>query len=487
MDEGSFSSPKKRVAETIKTNERNAAKFEEQVAENKSGISSIEHNISLKQEPLETKEQETAELQRKEDEITGIRRTLRILKGGGKRVEEEKADREYEISNIKKSIDSKQKAIKNLEEDVQKTQKKAKHAETVAEANKRNISKETEGKKPWPERVVTQETSPKMRSALERQDDLSTKGINEKISFYKEHGYEAENPTYLFSKRVVTELTDEHVEIEKGRVLDGFIKDLEDDENKVRQLEKKDPYNQLTKAKERAEETKTRIESYRKRCQKDAEAIIVGITPFYEQLMKYAEENEISLSENTLLKLIKGGMNIQSHSGYEFMKRHGGTSESWYEKGGSYLSNFFKEHRIPEKDRVPYIMAFAAGVSSQEGIILQASTFRYWLIESFPVDQVDSVWDTSERNWIKVERPQTPLGFGHYCSRGNSEKAWGRQYVDESEAGAIEQANSIVLDTYDAMISRGQTKMAKHFGRGAGFNNLGGRPQFPELKIAESE
>ena len=125
---------------------------------------------------------------------------------------------------------------------------------------------------------------------------------------------------------------------------------------------------------------------------------ILAMSAFNEIALEYADSHGIQVDESKFAQAFFQGQTIHtaiySRESRDFIARHGGNVEwtgnsaTWYVFGGTQLEAFFRRNNIPDgEERIPYIIAYGAGVAEYGVPVFQAHSLRDWIAESIPYEQ----------------------------------------------------------------------------------------------------
>jgi len=200
---------------------------------------------------------------------------------------------------------------------------------------------------------------------------------------------------------------------------------------------------------------------------------IVGITPFYEEIIKLTDQEQIPLSQHLFTQMIARGMQISSVGGGEFAEKVLGRGvnlgTALNSRGDSELEKFFSKYRnIQDRNRLPYVLAFGAGVLIDDRYYKGSSvheSLRNWLAETLPVQGTESVRENNQ--WVtKTTEPQEK-GFG-YVLKLSERMGYGKSLKDLIENTddpgwyeAIKEANQIVSNIYKVMREKESSIVSK--------------------------
>ena len=200
---------------------------------------------------------------------------------------------------------------------------------------------------------------------------------------------------------------------------------------------------------------------------------IVGITPFYEEIIKLTDQEQIPLSQHLFTQMIARGMQISSVGGGEFAEKVLGRGvnlgTALNSRGDSELEKFFSKYRnIQDRNRLPYVLAFGAGVLIDDRYYKGSSvheSLRNWLAETLPVQGRESVRENNQ--WVtKTTEPQEK-GFG-YVLKLSERMGYGKSLKDLIENTddpgwyeAIKEANQIVSNIYKVMREKESSIVSK--------------------------
>lgn len=422
MVEGTIS-PEQKVVKVVRQNEAKAGESTTRASE------STARADQARQEAVQI-EQIKTDLRNQIEDTNTIRETRGKLeqlsaavsgrssqeKKGLKTLDEQLAKREVEFIKLTEQEDT-NRVEAGIEE------KTARHASTVAEANKSNVTKEEEEKKPWEERIVPIQGSEALKNALDRQTELS-RGLK----FYAEHGYSAE-PQHLIPLPLA-ELLKESI-------------------------------------------------SYRIKGNQQIEKKIVDITPLYEEIIKLSDEKGIPVSQNLIARAVTEGLHITDHlrssEVWNFVSdklgsRATSSNIGYYEIGAANLEKFFAQRKnIQGENRLPYVIAYAAGALVNEAPRHMIQHLRNWIAETIPVAQTETVRENGQ--WVQKPKEPAPLGYGYFINHNpyDLEKFGTR---DKGVVEAIIKANETALKIFDTLREKRRFDMEKHYVSGLGYGRV---------------
>lgn len=170
-------SPEQRVIKAVNQNEATAS-------QSKSEASTLKGKASQASEDAAAIRRIQTELQTQIDDTQGIQEARGKIKKLKAKVSGKTKQEQAQLDKLLKQLDEKgsetgekEKQQSVAESGATKAEKTSRHAETVAESNKRNVSKEKEKTKPWEERTVPINASSELTKALEEQDALTLDGF----------------------------------------------------------------------------------------------------------------------------------------------------------------------------------------------------------------------------------------------------------------------------------------------------------------------
>ena len=486
-------SPAERVVNAVKRSEQDVVSYTGQADEAKkiadlySRTAAVQEGMgSLTQASRENTTGRLQEIQKQQQEKSFLSKALSKLTGEAGTAQAEEKNLLAEIARLKeveqKQAESvvEQKEQAKQEGEFSETKiKAATHSEVVADANKLNVTQEEAGKKPWEERVVPIQTSPELTQTLNKQDELS-----KTLKFYSEHKYSAEQPQYLLTSEIREELKDGFL---KQRGILGYQQTIfiitkateakRTELNEYSKLTNPDP-ERLKKLKNTLIEQEDYLIKETGRVNNKIENKIVEITPVYEEIVKLTDEENIPVSQHLVTRAIIEGFSITAdqnmNRGEELVKEKKGYYSSsdtgYYAIGAANLKEFFERRKnIPEKNRLPYIIAYAAGALANGAPARMVDHLRLWIAENTPVAQTERVRENGE--WVDKISDPTVLGFGYFI---------GKSLYDYQERGTrnkalvetITKGNNIAMRVYDGLEAKYQYDMVNHFGGGYGRPNL---------------
>lgn len=378
---------------------------------------------------------------------------------------------QYEIALAEEAEKRKTK----YESEAEKATKASVHAKTVADANRRNISadtgrrsgetprklseeervarkkqaaakfqelnpdeqkriKEKERNVDWQERVVPIELTESGKESLKRQSEIS-----ETLKFYGSENvedfnkYQADELKYLMSPSLIDKL------------------------KQIIKTNKEDHYSGASDEK----------------IDEEINKLLIGITPLYEQIVRLSESKDIQIDEQLIIKAFTEGLNITKNknkdSVYRFVRQKKGREigpmdVSYYAISAATMQEFFDVRKnIVGEERLPYILAYAAGELVNNALPYVALDLRNLISEVIPVEH-----NSGEKS---------PLGFGYSLTNNILNYDGVLTTRDEGVVSAFTQANKIVLDIFDKLMEKRQFEIVKRFTFGMGF----GRPDFSRL------
>jgi hypothetical protein len=397
-ESANFPSPEQRVINTINQHQEAST----QALSGKVGIDKKATEVEAQLSSLAEKNQQITHnletLQNTQQE-RGILGKLGSFITGQSVVEQKQAQSlQKKLTNLETQETGLKGEAEHLGETKKVLEKKFLRESTLTEANKRNISRHEEGKKPPEERVVPITTSPEMRQALDRQREIS-----DSIKFYAEYNY-SDEPKYLMPVSLIGQLKQSIKE--SGRYINVPDKIIE----------------------------KT----------------IVEITPLYKEIIKLADEKKIPVNLNLINKAFTEGINITysigSSSVADFIseklgKRAGWLDTSYYAMGAANLDRFFEKRKnIQGENRLPYVIAYATGVLVNKAPYRTAELLRDWIAETVPVPRKEIVYEKGQ--FVEKDLGSLPLGYGFFIKRQDDLK----ETRDEGVIEAMKVAREIVVN-----------------------------------------
>ncbi len=420
-------SPEQRVVKVVRQNEVKASESGARAAQLKTSVHAVGKDveaIKAVQSRLRSQISEVSQLQ----EVRGKLEKLSAGLSGKTKLEKK------QVGDLQTKLKGKEAEVERLrqKEDADKTnmtneEKTSRHASTVAEANKRNVTKHEEGKgektKPWEERVVPIKATSSLKDALKGQGILA-----ETIKFYSEHNYSAE-PKYTLPIEQVRDLRQRLVEYQRKKSntpLNLVEKDLQkfawEEETKLK--------NEILRAKpdqrsyyERQLEEKTRANenNQKKREQllvqvaKEADTQIISTMPFYEVAVKQAEKKGQPINIKQFTDGVLQGLDIfadnQTISTHIFEKQGrrnvNNMTAGYYGAGASRFDerfNRYGESNATAEDKIAYEIGYCAGAVVDKSSMHLAQHLTKWIAETVPI--------TDEKSG-----KMTALGYGYFVNR----------------------------------------------------------------------
>jgi hypothetical protein len=298
-------------------------------------------------------------------------------------------------------------------------------------------------------------TSEGMREALQKQDS---------IKMYNEFNYPIEDASHIFPYNMVKQLVGEMEKME-----DSFttVKDFRKLQEKIQESQLSAVEGENTNIdKNQFEKDIKSLSEQKKLVDQEVRAAIVGMTPFYEEIIKIADEEDLQISQKLLTKMILEGMKADdAFEAQGFTRKTLGVSnpdnlELYLAKGEAQLEMFFNKYDyIRGPEMLPYIIAYGAGkLHSSDSISRNISeSLRNWLAESIPVPDIDRIWENGE--WVTKETKPTERGFGYvlkafgeFRNGRNRDKAFDvRDSQDKGWVTALDKADGIVNNIINNM------------------------------------
>jgi len=442
MNEGQLAQPAERVVRVIKNNEVKSEAGSK-------GVNNLTSKALLQQSEataLRAAETDLRSQIQSSEEMKATRGLLKKIEmgitGRGKVERSKLGDLKNRLQSKIAEAESTEKQKTESDSKAEKTAKYGVHASTVAEANKRNVSKESKGSKPWKERVVpitvsetTNQNMPTMKDALKGQDRLA-----EQIKFYSEHKYSAE-PKYTFPIEEVRDLRQRLVKYQHGKrntPLNNIDQELHKNADEVRQLESRSlgtnlKDEQKTTYQRQLEEAKKTLESNQKKREqliaqatKEADRHIISSMPFYESAVRYAEEKGKLIDKRQFADGVLQGLDIfadnQTISTRIFEKkgrRNVGTMTAGYYGAGASrfderFNNYKGESNVKVEDKIAYEIGYCAGAVIDQHSAHLAQHLRQWLAETILVSDGKSDNETAldigyfvDKNAFDIQRKGT--------------------------------------------------------------------------------
>lgn len=176
MVEGTIS-PEQKVVKIVRQNEAKAGESTIRASE------SVAKADQARQEAIQIEQIKTSLKSQIEDTYT-IQQTRGRLEQLKARVKGTSSQEKQRLEELDKQLAEKETKADELtkeetdkKSEADKEEKTSRRAETVAEANKRNVTKEKEKTKPWEERVVSMKASSELTKALKEQDTHTLEGF----------------------------------------------------------------------------------------------------------------------------------------------------------------------------------------------------------------------------------------------------------------------------------------------------------------------
>lgn len=474
-------SPEQRVVKVIKSNEK-ATTYHSSVANSlKTDVESMRKDINdlqAEKQDLQTqiKDQEDSKATR------NLIQKLKVIISGKESIDSEKL---RSIKGQLKDAVAKGKDrefYKSMREtDIDKKNKEAIHTSTVAEANRKNISKQKEGSQPWEERVVPITETKSLKDALKGQDTLA-----EQIKFYSEHHYSAE-PKYTLPIEQVRDLRQKLVEYQttkRNSPLNQINEKLHHSADEMRRLgslslgfgisdvQKASYERQRDEAKSDLEINQKKRNDLLVQAAKEAETNIISAMPFYEVAVKQAEENNTLVDIEQFKDGLLNGLNIVDHIekyGRPLLKNNNSFKNITFgEAGSGYLNYRFntRGNSPTTENQITHEIGYCAGAVIDSHADFLAQFLRRWLAETIPV----SGGKSSEKK---------ALGFNHFINQ-NLFQIERNGTGDLSEMEALNEAVKITSAIDRGLKAHGFNKESQQFLAGFSF---GGNNPFAEVKI----
>jgi hypothetical protein len=460
--------PEQRIKAVVEREDRKIDEAKNSILDNRDAVLEMEEGnkeiTSQKNEQeanyrQEKKHTNLSEIQRqtKENQFFGLGKLF-----GKKEREVQRAEDEQKMAEIRSKLEQVTEADKQNQQDLQETneaisqnEKKAKHAEELVRANKLG----------GPMR-----TSEGMREALQKQDS---------VKFYREVNYPIENTDYLIPQPIIEQLTpkiqtlvlnagtydsDSSVHFDLIRV-----QKIEEKVTKNKKILEEGSVNQVITQELSEDQKSLELEKTKLQLKVNSEVrkAIIGITPFYEKIIKLTDQEQIPLSQHLLTQMITRGMQISSVEGWEFAEKVLGRrvdrGMAFMSRGDSELEKFFSRYKnIQGRNRLPYVLAFGAGALIDNHYYKQDSvhqSLRNLLAETLPVPRTESVIENNQ--WVtKTTEPQEK-GYGHVLKL-SERRGYGKTLKDLIETTddpgwyeAVKEANQIVSNIYKVMLEKG--------------------------------
>lgn len=460
--------PAERVVRVIKSNE------------NKANSSQIEHvklsdrvlKSRLDVEDIRATKLELESQITSAQEIQKVRGTLNRLKAGitGKTKKER-----IEIDRLERQVKEKDQEIKSKEKERDESRSKAKdtgktfrHAEAVAEANRRNISADS-GRRSGetPKKLSEAERVARKKQAAAEFQKLNPEG---------QDAIKKEKREVDWQERVVPiEVTNSGKEaLERQSVVSDTLKFYDSEDVGGREFNKYQaepkylmPLPLINRLKQIVIDNK----GYHSR-QGDAKinSALIGITPLYEQIVRISEEKGVPMSENLIIAAFTEGLNItqeiNDHNTWEFVKgKQGGSVTAsdvgYYQTAAASMERFFSQRKnIVGEARLPYIIAYAAGELINNAPAHVVLDLRNLISEVIPV----------EHNSGEI----SPLGFG-YSIDNNTFREMATS--DPGVVDAFTRANKIASNIFETLREKRRFEMETKYSSGLG----NGQPDFSRM------
>jgi len=451
-------SPEQRVVNVVKQSEAKASQSKSEGSDLRAKASQASEEaaaIGRIQNELQTQINDTQGIQEARGKIAKIKAKV----SGTTKQEQEQLDRLLKQLDEKGAeAGEKEKELSIVESGATKAEKTSRRSETVAEANKRNISKEEERKKPWEERVVSEKATESMKKALKGQDTLA-----EQIKFYSEHNYSGE-PKYTLPIEQVRDLRQRLVEYQRNKKntqLNSVENDLKkfawEEEmalkNKIARLKDSDGqrsyYQRQLEDKTKAyEANKKRRERLLAQAAKEADTQIISAMPLYEVVVKQAEGKgqlvDFKQFSDGLLQGLEIFRDLETIGKNIYMKQGRPniifSQIGYYGAGASRFDDRFNrygESRTTVEDKIAYEIGYCAGALIDGASQHLAQHLRLWIAETVPV---------SDGKGGETK----PLGHGYFVNKEVFEiQRTGTR--DIREAQALNEANKITSAINEAL------------------------------------
>jgi hypothetical protein len=326
------------------------------------------------------------------------------------------------------------------------------------------------------------EASSKMTEALKQQDV---------IKVYAEFGYPVENAK-LPTKELFDNLRNFVYELKFKPGIEENQKSFEGDKTYL--AENREYLEKNGYAKGYEDRIKQWTENLPKRT-RDAEMasaeVVLNVTPFIEVATEICDKENIPLSERLLETAIKEGMQITQgvegkylQEAWNFVKekKNGSVTSNdvaYYAIGASQLDKFFKYRpNIEGRNRLPYVIAYAAGALANGVPSSMPHHLRNWLSETIPGPGGDGVREGGK--WVVKQTEPHARGYGYFLSDGRERNQFNEgQTYEQGWVDIVTEANEIALKIYDKLGEKRRFNAQNNYK-----SSMYGRPQFgvPVLK-----
>jgi hypothetical protein len=222
--------------------------------------------------------------------------------------------------------------------------------------------------------------------------------------------------------------------------------------------------------------------------------VVLNMTPFIEITTEICDKENIPLSQRLMETAIKEGMQItQGVEGkylmeaWNFVREKKGSVTSndvgYYAIGASQLDKFFKNRpNIEGRNRLPYVIAYAAGALANGAPANMPDHLRNWLSETIPGPGAESIREGGK--WVVKQTEPHARGYGYFLSDGRERNQFDEgQTYEQGWVDIVTEANEIALKVYDKLGERRRFNAQNNYKSGSI-----GRPQFgvPILKNPNS-
>ncbi|MCX6705369.1 MAG: hypothetical protein NT162_03495 [Candidatus Woesebacteria bacterium] len=223
--------------------------------------------------------------------------------------------------------------------------------------------------------------------------------------------------------------------------------------------------------------------------------VVLNITPFIEVATEICDKENIPLSQRLMETAIKEGMQITQgvegkylQEAWNFVKekKNGSVSSNdvaYYAIGASQLDKFFKNRpNIEGRNRLPYVIAYAAGALANGAPSSMPYHLRNWLSETIPGAGIDS--NREGGKWVVKQTEPYARGFGYFLSDGRDRNQYDEgQTYERGWVDIVTEANEIALKIYDKLGEKRRFNAQNNYKSGSY-----GRPQFgvPVLREPDS-
>lgn len=430
--------PAERVVRVIKSNEVKANVS--QIESSKAGDRAFKANedaISIENIKSELQTQITTS-----QDIQKVRGTLDRLKAGitGQTRKEGKA-----ITRLESQIKDKDKELKAKEDERDKIQSEAditgktfRHAETIAEANRRNISAdsgrrngETPRKLSEAERVARKKQAATEFQKLDPNEQKAIKEEKRDVDWQERVVLIRESPT-------LTEKLNEQSE------LSNTLKFYDENSEGINKYKAEPKYlmpaSMINKLKQIVLESENSTLS--SRGDKEINMALVRITPIYEEIVKLTEKNGGQMDEQLIIDAFTEGLNISALKSEK---------NNYYHISAWVMNEFFANNKnIVGEARYPYIIAYEAGEMLNGNIADPLINLRNLLAGSIPVKQSAGNTESLGFGFVVEKNPLNGQGYMN-----------GMETADPAVIEAFTKANKIALEVFET------TKKRSFFTRGA--------------------